>query len=179
MTSASEGQPRHVNAVVIDTATDTDAVENVRSLTRCCSVLVTKGTDLDGLPIQGAPLDESDIAGLVTETETQQEVIAAAVAEHKRRTRSSSLKAPSFPTTPNPADHVPVEDTASGRAFAAANYLAAAWTAWLQTDEERRRRTTRPQTGETPWIMPEHMNSPQLARFPESFAARVHEQPLV
>ena len=130
VTSASEGQPRHVNAVVIDTATDPDAVEKVRSLTRCCSVLVTKGTDLDGLPIQGAPLDESDIAGLVTATETHQEVIAAAVAEHKRRTPSSSLKAPTFPTTPNPADHVPVEDTASGRAFAAANYLAAAWTAW-------------------------------------------------
>jgi hypothetical protein len=180
VTSASEGiEVRHVNAVVIDAAADPDAPAKVRSLTRCSGVLVTKGTVLDGLPIEGAPLTESDIANLVAETETHQEAIAMAVTEFKRRTRSASLTAPTFPIGPNASDYVPEDDTASGRALAAANFLAKAWSAWLQTDEQRRRRTSRPKTGETPWIMPEHMNSAQVATFPEAFAARVHEQSMV
>lgn len=179
VTSSLEGMCRHVNAVVIDAGSDPDALEKVRSLSRCCGVLVTEGTVLDGLPIEGTPLNEADIADLVAETETHQETITTAVTDYKRRTRSTSLKSPTFPVSPKTADYVPAEDTASARAFAAANFLAKAWTAWLETDEERRRRTTRSKTGQTPWIMPEHMNSAQVATFPESFAARIHEQSLV
>ena len=121
-------------------------------------------------------LIESDIADVVAEIESAQQAIAMAVADYKNRTRSASLKSPTFPISPSRADYVPKENTASGRAFAAAYFLAKAWTAWLKTDEERRRRTLRPKTGKTPWIMPEHMNSAQIATFPESFAARVCEQ---
>jgi hypothetical protein len=179
VTSASEGtKGQHVNAVVIDTATS-DATEKVRSLTRCCAVLVTEGTTLDGLPVEGKPLTSADIEDLVAETETHQDAIVEAVADYKRRTRAASVKFPTFPASPHAADYLPAEDTASGRAFAMANFLAKAWTAWLMTDEERRRRTARPKTGETPWIMPESMNSAHVAVFPDSLVARVFEQPLV
>lgn len=49
---------------------------------------------------------------------------------------------------------------------------------WLRTDEERRRRTVRPRTGESPWIMPEELNQAEVAEFPPAFAARVRSQPL-
>lgn len=180
VTSASEGtQGRHFNAVVIDAANDPEAKKKVRSLTRCCAVLVTDGSVLDGLPIEGAPLTDADIADLVGETETHQDAILEAIADYKLRTRSVSIVPPTFPASPHAADYAPAEDTANGRAFATANFLVKAWTAWLMTDEERRRRTTRPKSGETPWIMPDSMNSPHISVFPESFAARVFQQPLV
>ena len=86
---------------------------------------------------------------------------------------------PVFPTSPTPDDFRPEADTPSARALATANFLSRAWTRWLQTDEERRRRTAHPRTGETPWIMPEAMNTPALEPFPAEFAGRLHEQALV
>ncbi|WP_231249293.1 hypothetical protein [Nocardioides furvisabuli] len=180
VTSAKDTQARHVNAVEVDAAKDLeDAIDAVSSLTRCCGVLVTNGTTLDGLPVAGNPLTESDLTDLVAYTEAHQHAISEAVRDHKRRTRSASIAMPVFPVSPIPTDFAPVDDTPASRAFATASYLAQAWTAWLKTDEERRRRTIRPRTGETPWIMPESLNSPKVAAFPELFAARVHEQALV
>ena len=152
VTSAKDTQARHVNAVEVDAAEDLeDAIDAVSSLTRCCGVLVTNGTTLDGLPVAGNPLTESDLADLVAYTEAHQHAILQAVGrDHKRRTRSASIAMPVFPVSPIPTDFAPVDDTPASRAFATASYLAQAWTVWLITDEERRRRTVRPKTGRRP-----------------------------
>lgn len=157
----------------------THAVEKVRSLTRCCAVLATDGTTLDGLPIDGEPLSVADVAVLLDEVEAQQARILEAIIDYKRRTRSKALIEPTFPARPAHEDVTPSEDTASQRAFTTANLVGRAWSTWLKTDEERRRRTVQPKTGKTPWIMPEEMNSAAVPDFPEQFAARLHEQSLV
>lgn len=179
ITSRDALQAHNVNAVVIDAATDRGAVEKVRSLTRCCAVLITEGTVLDGLPVEGEPLQPADIAVLVEATQEHQQSILDAIAAFKRRGGSKAHKNPTFPPSPDPANFVPAEDTPSQRAFTTANYVGRAWTAWLRTDEERRRRTARSKTGETPWIMPDDLDQPRVADFPAAFAARVHEQALV
>ncbi|QIK74710.1 hypothetical protein [Nocardioides piscis] len=140
---------------------------------------MTEGSRLDGLPVDGTPLTVSDIEDLVVATQAQQDAILLAIKDFKRSSRSASVKQPTFLASPKAADFVTDEEAASRRAFATANFLARAWTAWLKTDEERRRRTARPRTGETPWIMPPSMNSPQVGLFPEAFVPRVHEQGLV
>jgi hypothetical protein len=169
----------HGNAVVIDLVNDPDAIEKVRSLTRLYAVLVTNGTDTDGLPIEGQPLTVSDIDAWVAETEAHQQAIEAAVDDYKRRTRQKGLVPPTFPVSPSWADFTPSENTPGKRALATANYVARVWTNWLKTDEERRRRTVQPKTGKTPWIMPEELNQAEVAEFPSAFAARVQSQPLV
>jgi hypothetical protein len=179
ITSREALQAQNGNAVVIDAARDPQAVEKVRSLTRCCAVLVTDGSVLDGLPVQGDPLTLADVSALVESTKEHQQAILEAIAEFKRGGGSKGHKEPTFPEVPHADDFVPSEDTPSHRAFMTANYIGKAWTAWLKTDEERRRRTARPKTGDTPWMMPVEMNSPKVAVFPPAFAAKVHEQALV
>ncbi|RBY97548.1 hypothetical protein DQ237_00945 [Blastococcus sp. TF02-8] len=169
----------NTNAVVIDAANDPDAMDKVRSLTHSCVVLVTDGSVLDGLPVKGEPLTRADIELLVASTHEHQQAILDAIAAFKRRGGSKAHKEPTFPVAPDPADFVPAEDTPSQRALTTANHFGHAWRMWLRTDEERRRRTARPGTGQTPWIMPTDLNAPELAEFPEAFAARVHEQALV
>jgi len=125
------------------------------------------------------PLRARHVNAVVIDAAAHQAAISAAIAEYRRRTRSYSLKDPVFPVSPKAVDHLPAGDAPSGRALAAANFLAAAWTAWLKTDEERRRRTARPKTGETPWMMPEDLNSAEVAGLPPAFAGVVHEQAVV
>jgi hypothetical protein len=179
ITSRDGALASSANAVVIDAKGDPDAVEKVRSLTRCCAVLATDGTTLDGLPIDGEPLSVADVAVLLDEVEAQQARILEAIIDYKRRTRSKALIEPTFPACPAHEDVTPSEDTASQRAFTTANLVGRAWSTWLKTDEERRRRTVQPKTGKTPWIMPEEMNSAAVPDFPEQFAARLLEQSLV
>lgn len=179
ITSRNGSQAINANAVVIDADGDPDAVKKVRSLTRCCAVLATDGTKVDGLPIEGEPLSVADVAVLLDEVEAQQARILKAITDYKRRTRSKALIEPTFPSRPAREDFMPSEDTPSQRAFSTANFVGRAWSTWLKTDEERRRRTEQPKTGKTPWIMPENMNSATVPDFPEQFAARLHEQPLV
>lgn len=169
----------HMNAVVIDSSRDPDSTEKVRSLTRCSVVLATEGTVLDDMPIDGDPLMTSDLSALLKETEDTQQAILDAISTHKRKTRSSSLLSPTFPASPVLDGFRPETDDASARAFATANYVRAVWTIWLSTDEERRRRTTQPRTGASPWIMPDSMNGPIVPDFPPRFASRLIEQALV
>lgn len=169
----------NVNAVVIDTATDPEATEKVRSLTRRYVVLATNGTTLEGLPIEGTPIREADLGLLLKEIADQQQRIVDAVQAYKARTRSKALTEPTFRTFPNFEDMAPDEDTAPRRAFLVANYVGRVWASWLETDDERRRRTVQPKTNASPWIMPEDMNDPTTPDFPPSFASRLHEQPPV
>lgn len=180
VTNRSSGEVKHTNAVEVDAADDAvDAVEAVRSLTRCCAVLVTGGSVLDGLPVEGDPLTTADIDAMVAATEEHQRAILQAVRDYKIRSGAKSLVSPNFAPSARAADFRPADDTAVERAFTTANYLSRAWSRWLTTDEERRRRTARPKTGETPWVMPDELNAPEVAVFPAAFAARFHEQPLI
>lgn len=138
LTSREGLSAHHTNAVVID-ASDPDAMLKVRSLTRCCLVLSTEGSELDGLPIDGEALRAGDIALLADATRERQQSIRDAITGFKRRGGSKAHKEPSFTYAPEVADFTPPEDTAAQRALATANYLAKAWSAWLTTDEERRR----------------------------------------
>lgn len=169
----------NVNAVVLDLASDPDATEKVRALTRCCVVLATNGTTLDGWPIEGEPFVEADLDSLLAEIAEHQQRITDAVKAYKSRTHSKTLAEPLFPPVPNAEDFAPDEDTASRRAFMLANYVGRVWGSWLKTDEERRRRTVQPKTGATPWVMPDDMNEQTTPDFPPAFASRVIEQPLV
>jgi len=175
-TSRDGARATHVNAVVIDANSDPDAMTKVLSLVHRCVVLKTEGTTLDGLPIEGEVLSVGDIAALLDEIEEQQSRILEAIADYKRATRSKTLVAPTFPARPAPEDFAPAEDTPSLRALATANYFGRSWTTWLVTDEERRRRTVKPVTGTTPWIMPPSMNAATVPDFPEVFAGRLYVQ---
>lgn len=179
ITSRDSLDARNVNAVVIDMADGPDAIERVRSLTRCCAVLATEGSVLDGLPVEGEVLRSLDISALVQATKDQQQAILNAISAFKGARGAKAQADPEFPLAAEAADFVPADDTPSQRAFTTANYLGRAWTAWLKTDEERRRRTVRPRTGESPWMMPEELNSPTVAVFPPAFAAKIYEQALV
>lgn len=178
ITARDGDQATNVNAVVIDVNSDPEAMTKVLSLVHRCVVLGTEGTTLDGLPIEGDALGVADVSALLDEVEAQQSRILDAIADHKQRTRSRSLVEPTFPARPAVDDFVPAEDTASQRALATANYFGRSWSAWLKTDEERRRRTVQPATGMTPWIMPESMNAATASDFPEGFAGRLHIQGL-
>ena len=46
----------NVNAVVVNTVSDPDAIEKVRLLTRDRAVLLTEGSSADGLPVEGRTL---------------------------------------------------------------------------------------------------------------------------
>lgn len=168
-----------MNAVSIDLAKDPDASAKVRSLTRSHVVLVTDGTTLDGLPVDGELLTVEDLTDLIAETEEQQTLILEAVDAYASRTRNRSLVPPEFLPSPKREAFQPAEDTPTQRAFQTANYLAQAWTAWLTTDEQRRRRSIQPRTNETPWIMPVDMSSSEVAPLPPAFAKRTRAQPLV
>lgn len=166
----------HTNAVTIDAASDPSAMEKVRSLTHGCAVLITEGSVLDGLPVEGELLTVADIEALVAATAAHQRLILEAVRAHKRRARSATLKDPIFPVLPTATDFHTSDGNPSQRTLATANYAAKAWSAWLRTDEERRRRTARPTSGETPWMMPDELNSPEIAPIPETLATRFREQ---
>ncbi|MGE5295432.1 MAG: hypothetical protein ACM3VT_11445 [Solirubrobacterales bacterium] len=179
ITSRTGNYASHGNAVVIDSLSDSDAVQTVRSLTRHAIVHATDGSVIDGLPLEGVPLRKADFADLVTETEEVQAAILAAIAAYKTRTRAGAVVSPTFPTSPIPDDFQPEVDEASRRAFAAANYACSAWRVWLATDDERRKRTVQPRTGSSPWMMPIEMNSQTAPDFPPKFSDRLRVQALV
>jgi hypothetical protein len=175
-------QAGNVNAVTIDRHGDPDAAEKIRSLTRNHAVVLTAGSTPESLPVDGEALTVDDLEDLVRETEALQGRIAESVRTYARKARSKTIAPPDFEPSPKRADFAPTADTAdtaTQRAFQTANFLNRAWTAWLRTDEQRRRRTVRPKTNETPWMMPEDLGSTAQASLPPAFAARVTLQPQV
>lgn len=176
----------NANAVVVDTAIDPQAHEKVRLLTRDRTVLLTRGSRLDGLPVEGDPLTVADIAALVSETTEEQQRILSAVAGFAMRPNPKTgnvpknprkIVLPEFAAPPNELDFLPIDDTPVGRALATANYLARAWSLWLQTDEERRKRVANAKG--QPWMMPADMSCPQIVEVPERFGSRLVVQALV
>lgn len=174
----------HTNALRIDLVADPQATKKVHAMTRECAVLVTEGSTLDGLVVEGqpvfatgfTPLSVVDLDALVAAADAHQQVIIDAITAYKKVTRSAGLQYPTFPKRPSAADFPPADESGSQRALSVANYAARAWRYWLNTDEERRRRTVQPRTNMTPWIMPEALNDPDIAPVPESLANRFCEQ---
>lgn len=169
----------HVNAVIIDRTNDPNAEGKLYSLTRVTALVLTDGSDPEAVPLDCPPLWLTDFDSLNAETAKRQTEISAAMEAYRVRTKNRSLVEPTLPDVPDRQRFVPSEDTARGRVFAAANYIASAWSAWLLTDEQRRRRTMNPRTSETPWIMPESLNGPTVETFPPDFADRLRVHPLV
>jgi hypothetical protein len=164
----------HTNAVVIPH--DDEWHDNkVRALTADRAVVLTTGTE-PPLPFQHA-LDIEVFDRFLEETAAYQQRIEEAVADYAARTKSKNLVTPEFATA-RPLLEVGAGDRPELRALAVANYVAAVWSAWLATDEQRVRRAINPRTGKTPWIMPEPLGSPELAEFSPEFGKLVWPEPL-
>lgn len=171
-TQGSVSDRSHANAVVVDLEGNTEAARMTRSLTRDCYILITDGTTLDELPVEGSVLHMADIEDLVAITEAHQAAILEAVDDYRERTHSQSIVSPEFPPSPELTHHAPNQDSPPQRALAAANFLAKAWVNWLKTEDERLRRTVRPKTGETPWMMPKGLDQPSVTTLPPAFLVR-------
>lgn len=159
----------NVNAITVDLSSDDRAIEKIRFVTRDRVVLLTGGSVVDDLPIDGEPLHAVDLTDLIEEIVERQEAILAALAEHDARTKKK-LVPPHFSHPPDTSRFLPAEDSPVGRAFALAEFTRAAWSEWLRTDTERQKRLQR---------MPEHLRDPNVPDFPARFRARFSVQPLV
>lgn len=163
----------NVNAHSIEVGASDDSREIVRSLTRCRAVLATDGSDLEGLPIEGRALRPNDLVDFASEIEERRCAILAAIDDADAR-NGTKLVRPDFAELPTPDRFEPTEDAPVPRAFALAEHLRALWIAWLLTDTERQRRV-----GRTSLAMPPELSDPEVPDFPDGFAARLIEQPLV
>ncbi|GAA5042043.1 hypothetical protein [Nocardia callitridis] len=162
---------RNTNAVVIS-HNDPDYEQRVRSLTTDHCVVLTNGTEP---PLRFAHAVQADVFDeLIELTATHQKRISQAVEDYSHRKRAK-LVSPVFRPVPELA--APECDEPRFRALSLANYIGEVWAAWLFTDEQRRRRTVTPKTGESPWIMPEELNDPAVATFPTEFVDRVRPEP--
>lgn len=160
----------NTNAVVMD-RTDSKVQGAVRSLTRSGAILVTEGSSLDGLPVDGRALTMTDVSDLIEETSKVREHILDLVRYLRR-------KPPTFVPMPS-LDHIqPAEDTPTQRALQTANFLARVWTAWLDTDQQRRRYAADPKTKDF-GRLPDDLSGPQALDFPPGFAHRVVAESLV
>lgn len=168
----------NVNAVVMNFH-DPDTIGKFGSLTRGRVLLLTDGTSLEGLPFEGEPISAADLERLLDEVSDHQAAVLSAIADYKNRTKSRSLVDPMFPSRPSRDRFAQVEDSPPARAIALANFAGAAWTAWLQTDAERIKRTVQPKTGLTPWIMPADACDQETPDFPPEFSATLEAKALV
>lgn len=162
----------NTNAVVISHS-DPGYETKVRALPADRSVVLTAGTIPPINFTHAVHVDAFD--DLIKRTSVHQDRICEAISDYNSQHRKD-LVIPSFQPVPTLAP--PKEDQPQYRALSVADYVAQAWAAWLFTDEQRHRRTMAPKTGDTPWIMPEDLNSPVIANFPEEFADRVLPEPL-
>jgi hypothetical protein len=172
---------QNTNAVLVDTQTDVDALVKVRLLTRSRIVMLTEGSTPEGLPLDGAALSIVELGVLIAETERLQEQIIEAIEAYAWR---PSLKTgappksrrnivpPRFPPGPTTVGLRSHEDSPVGRALATANLLRAAWSTWLETEEERRRRCAT--TDGIIWMLPDDLREACTRAFPPALAERAH-----
>ncbi len=160
LTSLVDAQrANHTNAVVTR-RDDPKLLHKMRALAGDRAVLVTAGTVLKGLRLDVVPLDTGCLAGLVEETVEQRDRIIEAVAAYGREQRTKPVP-PEFYGDVDLVEVPLTEDSPVGRALHTATMLARAWTNWLQTEEQRRRRTAR---------LPDDLNNPTVAMLPDRFA---------
>lgn len=158
------------NAVVL--GRDDPALQAaVRSLTRLHAVVITEGSIVDGLPVDGDHLTVNDVQDLLYETRYVREQ-ALGVARYLRR------KPPAFVPLPNPDFFRVSEDTPAQRALQAANFLGRAWSAWLDTDQHRRRYCANARVAGAGVLSPD-LDAPEPMLFPPGFQRRVIAQALV
>lgn len=171
-TRTTSSMADHTNAVVLPRNGDrTHDVYTAMTADRI--VLLTPGTELDCDP---APMTFDSLDRFADATQRLYDDVVAAITAYGKRTRSPNLVTP---PRPEPRTYIePPEDIAPARALATANYLSRLWRDWLQIEEERRRRTVTPRTGETPWMMPPELNSPAVAEIPSAVSERFAPVPL-
>jgi hypothetical protein len=160
----------NTNAVVV-ARTDPRAQEALRSLTRSRAVLVTDGSSLAGLPVDSCALTITDVHDLIEETSKVREQILDMVRYLRR-------KPPRFVPIPSPDRFQPAEETPTQRALQTANLLGRAWTAWLDTDQQRRKYTVDPKAMDA-GLLPDDLSGTDSLEFPPGFADRVVAEPLV
>ncbi|MFD7843608.1 hypothetical protein ACFV4K_11840 [Nocardia sp. NPDC059764] len=162
----------NTNAVVLS-HDDPDYDTKVRALTADRSVVLTAGTVPPINFTNAVHIGAFD--DLIERTAIHRDRICDAINDYNSHHRKD-LVIPSF--QPPPVLAPPKENEPQYRALSVANYVAQAWAAWLFTDEQRHRRTVAPKTGDTPWIMPEELNSPTIAALPHEFVDQVQPEPL-
>lgn len=164
---------QHTNAVVIDLDED-EYGSKIYWLTADRVVVLTEGSAADGLFEHAIGVDAFD--ELIAEATARQLLIEKAIADYMAKSKNKNLVIPNFPAPPM----LPAETRAEPqhRALAVANYVAAVWSGWFATEEQRLRRTTDPRTGASPWIMPEELADPEVSEFPTAFAGSVQPEPL-
>lgn len=164
---------QHTNAVVID-QDDDEYEKKICALTADRIVVLTEGSAADRLFEHALGVDAFD--ELIAETTARQLLIEKAITDYMAKSKYKNLVIPYFPASPM----LPAETRAEPqhRALAVANYVAAVWSGWLATEEQRLRRTTDPRTGASPWIMPEELAAQEVAEFPPAFAGCVRSEPL-
>jgi hypothetical protein len=169
--NGTDTRPVNVNAVVIDTKTDPEAMKKMRSLVFRSIVVATEGSSLAGLPIDLEPLRISDLDALADEAEEQQQRILDALDIYATRIspktgavlKPKPVARPRWMVRPSIYQFPPQKDTPAMRALATADYICAVWRYWLSTDEERRSRVDSP-----PRMTPE-LSSPIVPDFPPGF----------
>lgn len=161
------------NAVVVDLA-EPDALAKIHALTRDRVVVLTPDSDSAGLPVD--PHEVGTIDEFTAATRAHQAAIVDAIRAHQAARKGQKLVAPTFPADAEPPGHWPAEPEL--RALQLARWLSRVWTNWLVSDGERLRRTTQPRTGQTPWIMPEELNQPQLLELPPALDGVWRVEPL-
>jgi hypothetical protein len=175
---------RNTNAVVVDMDTESDALAKVRLLTRSRIVVLTDRSIPEGLPLDFAPLSIEDIGLLIAETARLQELIGDAVEAYAWRpslktgslpTSRRNIVPPRFPAGPTTVELRPHEDSPVGRALATANLLSAAWSTWLETEDERRRRCAI--TDGIIWMLPDDVREACTRALPPALAERAHIEP--
>lgn len=163
------------NAVVIS-HDDERYDDKVWALTADRAVVLTSGTTPPREFEHAFGVDVFD--GFIDEIAARQQLIEDTVAAYAARTKNKNLVIPEFPRAHPKLAKVSARDEPQHRALAVANYIAAVWSAWLATDEQRVRRAINPRTGTTPWIMPEELGSAELAEFPAEFGQLVKPEPV-
>lgn len=174
LTSRERSRVSHTNAVVF--SNDDDAYEiKLWNLTANRTVVLTQGSRPPRAFHHALSVDAFE--GFSEETEAHQQRIERAVSDYAAQMKNRKFAAPEFPRT-RPTLVVDPRDQPEFRALSTANYIAAVWTMWLVTDEQRARRTIDPRTGKPPWIMPEDLGNPELAEFPPGFSVGVQPEPM-
>lgn len=154
----------HTNAVVISDD-DPDATKKLDSLCFDRIVVLTPGSRSDR-----GHLDLADLEVIREATVARFQEITEAITAHARRSRNSKLKYPTLPDAPTLDE--PSADESHYRALASADYLSRLWSDWLSVEDMRLTRTLSPK-GVTPWMMPQHLNDPEIQALPAQLLQKV------